>query len=743
MPELPGTRVAIVTPSMRTRGGTEVYLKRLMRLQRELGLTASVYTQDLPSDSAAEPIPDSRFPIIEAGDTISEALSPAKWLARREAVTALADRIAESADWVEFHRIAPIDLMRALRGRVRMLVFVHTPELTCPALGRFLQRSRACCERAPGPGCLGVHARENCMAWPDGTPFPWQQRMRAFSRGPVSRSVAELADAVVFNSRASRHLFLRTLGASTRALILHPPIEAPRPISAVRDANRVLFVGRLEDAKGALDAVRAAALLPGVELHVHGEGSRKEEMAALADKLSVRAVFHGWSSEEKVSRAFAGAGCALMPSVWFEAWGMVGPEAIAAGCPVVAYRNGGIGEWLLPEYGEAVTPGDVNALARAAASQLERIRGGLDTSSWRARVSQRWGPQAFRATYARVLRDAAESGTDVLHIQRKPAADYHSMEVLFDQIREAMPAGTRVRTAVCPQPSRGVVPRLRALWWVKRLRAKVFHVTGDVHFLALALPASRTVLTVHDCNVLRDAGGLRRWLLRKLWFEWPAKRAARVTAISSATRDELVAVSGLDTSSIDVIANCVSPEFCLGPASVASLQARLRVLLVGTAANKNLERALEALRGLPVEVEIIGRVPEALRSRLEALRWSASHDLDVSAMAEAYRRSTLLLFPSLAEGFGMPIVEAQACGTPVVTSAMPPMDEVAGGAALLVDPQDSQSIRAACEQLLGDQALRERLIEQGKKNAARYTPQKTAQGYADVYQSILQSEREA
>ncbi|MCC7509243.1 MAG: glycosyltransferase [Planctomycetes bacterium] len=727
MVELPGTRVVIVTPSLLTRGGTEVYLRRLARVQRGLGLAVRYFTQDAPG-SVTE---FEGFPVEACGEVLSEAMSPVSWFQRANGVARLADRIAESADWVELHRLAPLDLMRALKGRVRQLLFLHTPELTCPALGRFLPRSGKLCDRTPGVMCIGVHAMEGCMSKPDGTAFPVQQRLRAFTRGPVTRALAAIADRVVFNSASMRDLFLATTGAAVRSTVLHPPLLL-HSASSARVPNRLLFVGRLSRPKGARDAVLAAALIPGSELHIHGDGQDRPSLEILAHQHGVHTVFHGHSDDAALARAYAGASCLLVPSRWYEAWGMVGPEAIASGCPVAAYDCGGIREWLGLEYGRAVPVGDVRALAQAAQTQMARA---IDAARWRADAEARWGIAAFERGYLATHAVPAHA-PDVLQIQRRPGAGHHSMEVLFEQTRAALPAGVSARVAVCPHPSQGLIPRLRSLLWARSLRADVFHIVGDVHYLALALQGGRTVLTVHDCGVLRGKSGLRRWLLRKLWFAWPVRRAAEVTTISEFSRDELAAVAGIAPDRIAVIPNCAGQAFTPGAEQRSS---KPLVLLVGTAANKNLLRVLPALQGLNALVVVIGR-PDAEQARLlKHLDHEVLHDLDVSSMAALYRRAWLLVFASTYEGFGMPIIEAQACGTPVVTSSRAPMDEVAGGAALLVQPEDTAAIREAVARLLNDAGLREELIAKGLVNASRFSAIATAAAYADVYRRVLQN----
>ncbi len=101
----------------------------------------------------------------------------------------------------------------------------------------------------------------------------------------------------------------------------------------------------------------------------------------------------------KQALALARASCLLVPTRGYEAWGMVGPEAIAQGCPVVAYDSGGIREWCLPRFGTLVPTGNVAALSLAAKDWLARMAAGFDTSSWHSEAHQRWGVPRYVEQY--------------------------------------------------------------------------------------------------------------------------------------------------------------------------------------------------------------------------------------------------------------------------------------------------------------------------------------------------------
>jgi glycosyltransferase involved in cell wall biosynthesis len=250
----------------------------------------------------------------------------------------------------------------------------------------------------------------------------------------------------------------------------------------------------------------------------------------------------------------------------------------------------------------------------------------------------------------------------VVHFQRKPTGDFHSIEKLFHALRGAMSEHAAVLPEECPEVARGVLPRWRNLRWAKRAAGEVNHITGDVHYLALGLPPERTILTVHDCIALHRGSALRRAILRKLYFQWPVARAAIVTTISQATKDELVRVTGCNPDSVRVIPDCVSNVFQPVPKQFDTV--RPTVLLIGTLPHKNLERTVEALSAIPCRVRIIGRLTGQQQALLakHCIDYTNDFDLTTAQMARAYSDCDVVGFASLFEGFGMPILEGQAVG---------------------------------------------------------------------------------
>jgi glycosyltransferase involved in cell wall biosynthesis len=302
----------------------------------------------------------------------------------------------------------------------------------------------------------------------------------------------------------------------------------------------------------------------------------------------------------------------------------------------------------------------------------------------------------------------------VLLLIRAEWPGYHSIERLFESLVPLLSTNFEVRVVRVPCQSRGILQCARNLIFTMRQRADIIHVTGDIHYCALAIRRQKCSLPL-------------RW-------------APHVIVISEETRRQLEhyylpAIVG----KIEVIPNCVDGVFKQNYRTARTGVGKLQVLQVGTGGNKSLERVAAAASGLPLRLRIIGPLSDRQRSFLRSLDldWTSAEQLSGEEVVKEYRNSDLLVFASTYEGFGLPIVEAQAMGLPVITSNMAPMTEVAGDAALFVDPYDEKEIRAALEQILRSSDLVRRLSDQGRRNAERFDAKLVADRYADVYARIL------
>ncbi|MEO5634462.1 glycosyltransferase family 1 protein [Gaiella sp.] len=233
---------------------------------------------------------------------------------------------------------------------------------------------------------------------------------------------------------------------------------------------------------------------------------------------------------------------------------------------------------------------------------------------------------------------------------------------------------------------------------------------GTMRVPVRARPA--VVATVHDVAVLRYPEAFPRWHRHtgQLALRQAVRTADAIVAVSAFTRTELGEVLGVPADRVRVIGNGVDPVFTTdGPAEEGDY-----VLAVGTLEpRKNLARAVEAGRLAGVDVRVVG-----------ATGWGGVHvpgwvgRVEDDALAALYRGARCLVFPSLYEGFGIPILEAMACGAPVVTSKGGATEDIAGGAAVLVDPLDVEAIAAG---IVEARARRSELVQLGLERAAAFT----------------------
>jgi asparagine synthase (glutamine-hydrolysing) len=366
----------------------------------------------------------------------------------------------------------------------------------------------------------------------------------------------------------------------------------------------------------------------------------------------------------------------------------------------------------------------------------------LEQREWPTAGSAGESEAAPAATSASRHGSRVEAGQlHVVHFQRHAGPSQHSIERLFTDVRGAMPSRIRCSVAVSRFPSEGVLPRAwNALEAIAR-QGDVNHVTGDVHYLTYFLRRRRTLLTVLDCVSLHRLRGLRRALFRVLWYDLPLRRAALVTTISEAARRDLAASVGRAADGVRVVHCPVSPNFKPAPRRAAG--GRPVILQVGTSPNKNVVRLAEAVAGLACELRVIGRLTDEQRSAITAagVPFTAASNLDDRQMVRAYEEADIVTLASTYEGFGLPIVEANAVGRPVVTSNCSSMPEVAGDAACLVDPFDAASVRAGIRRVLEDDAYRAQLVEAGYANARRFEPRRIAAMYAELYDELAGTSR--
>ena len=318
----------------------------------------------------------------------------------------------------------------------------------------------------------------------------------------------------------------------------------------------------------------------------------------------------------------------------------------------------------------------------------------------------------------------------------------HRYRLYFNQppTLDLLPLSPKVEFRVIPFPR--LWTHLRLSWEMARRPPDVLFVPA--HVLPLIHP-QRSVVTVHDLGYLHYPEAHRpfdRWYLH-----WSTRRhvraACHLIADSQATRDDLIRHYGAAPERVTVVTPGCDEIFRPVTNAIRLAQVKKRygirgdyLLHVGTLQpRKNLERLLEAFARLDGELQLVlagkrGWLYDRIFRRVEELGLGdrvlfAGHvpQEDLPALMSGAR---LLAMPSLYEGFGLPVVEAMACGTPVVCSNASSLPEVAGHAALLVDPLDVEALAATMERVLGDDKLRAELIERGFERARKFSWERCA-----------------
>ncbi len=320
---------------------------------------------------------------------------------------------------------------------------------------------------------------------------------------------------------------------------------------------------------------------------------------------------------------------------------------------------------------------------------------------------------------------------------RYPDPDFHSIENIFDTLCKYFPQDLTVKKVYAPYKSTGFINRLKIAFHARKNQGDINHITGFNHFISPFLKKNKTILTIHDVGSIKYGKPFKKALLKFFWFTIPLKSLAIVTVISEFTKQELINFTGVAENKILVIPNCVSPEFQYQKKIFN--RRKPEILHIGTKENKNLLRLIEALKYINSKLIIVGKLNERQKAHLSTnnIEYENYFNISNKKLIDLYKKADILSFISTYEGFGMPVIEANAIGCPVITSNIEPMNTVAGNAALKVNPYSTEDIRAGFLKMIQDENLRNRLIKNGLENVKKYRPENIAMQYFTVYNKLI------
>jgi glycosyltransferase involved in cell wall biosynthesis len=293
---------------------------------------------------------------------------------------------------------------------------------------------------------------------------------------------------------------------------------------------------------------------------------------------------------------------------------------------------------------------------------------------------------------------------------------------------------------------------------LRREGVSLFHAP---HYVLPPLVPCRSVVTIHDCIHLMFPQYLPNRLAltyARASIAMAARRATRVLTVSESSKRDILRFVDVEPAKIDVIYNAYDERFGVEPREEDVERVRERfqlhdpfVLYAGNVKpHKNLERLIDAFqvvrkRGVDnLKLVLIGDDISKYAALRRAVHRHQLHQqvrflgfVPEETLAVMYRLASVFVFPSLYEGFGLPPLEAMASGTPVVTSNLSSLPEVAGDAAMLVDPYDPDAIAGGIYRVLTDDALRSSMRARGIERARQFSWEQSVRRVHDIYQKVL------
>jgi glycosyltransferase involved in cell wall biosynthesis len=321
---------------------------------------------------------------------------------------------------------------------------------------------------------------------------------------------------------------------------------------------------------------------------------------------------------------------------------------------------------------------------------------------------------------------------------RKPTDHYFSIENVFNGVAQELAKrdDMLINKQYVPCETTSFKNFYKNKKFARQNTGFINHVTGDIYYITAALKGKK-ILTIHDFVLFRRTQHFfKKKMYKKFWYTNPIQAADIVTVISPQIEKELYDNFRVDDKKVRLIPNFLNPYF-LNFRNINRPTGN-KILFIGDSENKNLINVIHALTGLNIALVIVGKLSDAVVRKLQhaKISYESCSSITNEALGDLYKKCSLLLFPSLYEGFGLPIIEAQSTGLPVITSNINPMKWVAGNGAVLVNPQSVSEIRQAVIGVFENDLLRTQIVNAGFENIKRFSLSSIALLYAGCYQTI-------
>ncbi|WP_282117800.1 glycosyltransferase [Maribacter aquivivus] len=324
----------------------------------------------------------------------------------------------------------------------------------------------------------------------------------------------------------------------------------------------------------------------------------------------------------------------------------------------------------------------------------------------------------------------------ITYFFRHPKVGF-SIQRVFQTVNKSISKNTEIEEIFLPSPKSNLLSILKNGFFSRKHQGSINHITGDAHYLTYFLPTNKTIVTVHDIMYYSYLKGLKKIIWKYLYIN-SLKKAHKIIFISEFAKEQVLNEINLPNELYTVIPNPVSCDFIKKEKKFN--KSKPIILHIGAHSDrKNLKRSIIALKDIMCHLRIIGKLNLETKELLQKhnIEYSNAIDLNNSEIVSEYEKCDIVNFPSLFEGFGMPIIEGQAVGRVVITSNISPMKYVAGGGAVLVDPIDIASITLAYREVIENDILRSKIIDKGFENIKHYQVKTIAEKYIDIYKATF------
>ena len=323
---------------------------------------------------------------------------------------------------------------------------------------------------------------------------------------------------------------------------------------------------------------------------------------------------------------------------------------------------------------------------------------------------------------------------------RKPVKGIHfSTENFYSELfKNFNDKNFEIKFKTCPLISRGILNRIYLSFWAFFNQGSINHICGDINFISIFMNNNKTINTFLDFYSMRRLKGLKKLIYYIFWIKIPFFKSRKVITISNNIFNQLKnLIKVKNKKNIHIIGVSISSNF--KKKIKKKFSKNPKILVVGTAINKNIKNIILSLKNIECNLVLVGKLNSEIIQELikNKINYKNLVSINKRKLINEYINSDMLLFPSNYEGFGVPILEAQSVGRPVITSKFQPMRNVAGNAAIFVNPGKISEISKAVKIIVNNQKLRKSLIKKGFNNIKRFKKEIILKEHLKVYNKTI------